>query len=64
MPNIFNFVKEVREELSKVAWPTREQTTRYTILVVFVAVAVGLFLGGLDYLLTVLTAFILENYGK
>lgn len=64
MPNVISFLKEVREELSKVAWPTREQTTRYTVLVVIVAVAVGLFLGGLDYILTSVTAFILEHYGR
>lgn len=64
MPNIISFLKEVREELGKVAWPSREQTIRYTVLVVIVAVVVGLFLGALDYILTSLTAFILEHYGK
>ncbi|OGE29978.1 preprotein translocase subunit SecE [Candidatus Daviesbacteria bacterium RIFCSPHIGHO2_02_FULL_36_13] len=58
--NIVNFLKEVKEELAKVAWPTREQTIRYTILVVIVAVAVGAFLGGLDYILTLFTSFLLE----
>lgn len=61
MPNIFNFIKEVKEELLKVAWPGREQTIRYTILVILVAAAVGLFLGGLDYILTSITAFILKR---
>ena len=64
MPNIIGFLKEVREELVKVAWPSREQTIRYTILVILVAVVVGLFLGGLDYILTALTAFILDQYGQ
>jgi len=64
MPNIFSFLREVQEELLKVNWPSREQTIRYTVLVVIVAVAVGLFLGGLDYVLTALTAFILKNYGR
>lgn len=62
--NITNFLNEVREEILKVAWPTREQTTRYTILVILVAVAVGVFLGGLDYILTKLTALIINNYGR
>lgn len=57
--NVFSFLKEVKEELGKVAWPSREQTIRYTILVIIVAVAVGLFLGGLDYILTALTAVLL-----
>ena len=64
MPNIIGFLNEVKEELGKVAWPGREQTIRYTILVVLVAVVVGLFLGGLDYILTALTAFILNQYGR
>lgn len=61
MPNIFNFLKEVREELKKVAWPTREQTIRYTVLVILVALCVGVFLGGLDYILTWATAYILGD---
>ena len=58
MPNIINFFKEVKEELAKVTWPGREQTIRYTVLVIIVAVAVGAFLRGLDYVLSSLTAFI------
>lgn len=64
MPNILDFLKEVKEELNKVVWPTREQTVRYTVLVIIVAVAVGLFLGGLDYLLTSLTSFLIGQYGR
>lgn len=62
--NIFKFFKEVWEELSKVVWPTKEQTIRYTVLVIIIAVGTGVFLGGLDYVLTAITAFILENYGR
>ncbi len=61
MVNPVSFLKEVREELSKVAWPTREQTIRYTVLVIIVAVGVGIFLGGLDYILTGVTAFLIKN---
>lgn len=63
MDKPITFLKEVREELSKVAWPTREQTLRYTVLVLIVAIAVGLFLGGLDYILTALTAVIIQRFG-
>lgn len=61
MPNLIGFLQEVKDELGKVAWPTREQTIRYTILVIIVAVAVGLFLGALDYILTGITAFLIKN---
>jgi len=58
MSKIINFLKEVKEELDKVVWPSREQTTRYTILVIIVTLVSGLFLGGLDYLLTLFTTFL------
>ena len=64
MNNAFSFINEVREELDKVVWPSREQTIRYTILVIIVAIATGLILGGLDYILTLLTSFLLQNYGR
>lgn len=64
MPNIFSFLKEAREELNKVVWPSREQTIRYTILVIIVTVAVGLLLGGLDFLLTSISDYLVKNYGR
>ncbi len=57
-------MNEAKEELNKVAWPTREQTIRYTVLVILVTVVVGVALGGLDYILTLLTTFLIENYGR
>jgi preprotein translocase subunit SecE len=62
--NILNYFKEVRAELEKVVWPTKEQTIRYSILVIIVAVASGVLLGGLDYILTLGTNFIITNYAK
>lgn len=57
MSNIlFRFFIEAKDEVERIVWPTREQTIRYTVLVIIVAVATGLALGGLDYLLTLLTA--------
>jgi len=57
------FLKEVKEELDKVIWPSREQTIRYSALVIIVAVGVGLFLGGLDYVLTLGTNLLLTKFG-
>lgn len=54
------FLKEVRSELEKVVWPTRDDTIKLTIIVVFVALGVGFFIGGIDYLLTQLTSLILK----
>ena len=46
---VIAFLKETRAELSRVQWLTREQTLRYTWLVIFISVLVAVFLGGLDY---------------
>lgn len=45
---IINFLKEAKLELKKVNWPTREESLRYTAIVVVVSVFVAAFLGGLD----------------
>jgi len=48
-PNaVARYVKEVRSELSKVIWPTREQALNLTLIVLVVMVAMSLFLGGVD----------------
>ncbi|OGI25834.1 MAG: preprotein translocase subunit SecE [Candidatus Moranbacteria bacterium RBG_13_45_13] len=50
MNKITTFVKEARVELRKVNWPTRDQTIKYTGLVIGLSLAVAIFLGALDYL--------------
>ena len=50
MKKIINFVKEAREELKKVSWLTREQTIRYTGVVIAISLTLAIFLGILDLL--------------
>ena len=52
---------EVLSELRRVTWPTREETTRLTIMVIAVATAVGIFLGLVDMAFTRLFDVILGN---
>jgi preprotein translocase subunit SecE len=54
MKKVIDFVKEAKAELIKVNWPTRKQTLNYTILVVAVSLIVAAFLGGLDYLFSII----------
>lgn len=56
-----DFLREVKVELDKVVWPTKIQTIRLTVMVIVVTIVVGFFLGGLDYLLTQLTAWLLQG---
>jgi len=46
------FLVEVRSELKKVVWPTREEMTKLTGLVVGISVFVGFLLGGVDFAFT------------
>jgi preprotein translocase subunit SecE len=41
--------RETESELKKVVWPTRQEWTNLTLIVVVVTVAVGAFLGAVDY---------------
>ncbi len=43
------FLKETRDELKKVVWPTRQEIIRLTFVVIIISLIVGLFLGGLDF---------------
>jgi len=47
---IINFLKEVRRELKKVTWPTRQETIKHTLAVIAISLGVALFLGAADFL--------------
>ncbi len=47
---IVRYFKETRAELRKVSWPTREQATNLTLIVLGVTVAMAIFLGMVDLL--------------
>ncbi len=44
------FLKEVRQELKKVIWPTRKELVTYTIVVLATVIVVTSFVFGLDVL--------------
>ncbi len=45
------YLKESKDELKKVVWPTRQETVRNTLLVIGISLGVALFLGLMDYIL-------------
>lgn len=49
------FLNEVMVELKKTTWPTRKEAWRLTTVVIAVVVAVSIYIGGIDYVLTALT---------
>ena len=56
--SFFVLVKEARTEIRKVVWPTRQETTQTTLIVVAVVLVMALLLWGLDSLLGWLVSLI------
>ncbi len=44
------YIKEVRLELNKVAWPSRHEVITFTIIVLAMVVVFGLYTGALDFI--------------
>ena len=55
------FLKEVRDELQKVVWPTRDEIIRLTGVVILVSLIVGIFLGATDFILTKLVGLLISR---
>ncbi|OOR98967.1 preprotein translocase subunit SecE [Haemophilus paracuniculus] len=52
------FAKESRGELRKIIWPTRQETTQTTLIVVAMCVVVSLVLWGIDSIIVALITFL------
>ena len=55
------FLKEVKSELLKVNWPSREEVIKLTVIVVVISTVIGLYIGGMDILLTKFTSIIFKR---
>lgn len=51
MERAINFLKDVKIELSRVSWPTKDQLIQYTLVVLGMSLAIALFLGAWDWVL-------------
>lgn len=61
MEKVIDFIKDVKIELSKVSWPTREQIIQYTLVVLGLSLFVAVFLGAWDWIFQfVLNRFVLR----
>jgi preprotein translocase subunit SecE len=56
---IVRYLRETRAELSKVTWPTRQEATNLTIIVLITVLVSSLVLGGFDYLFAQLFSLII-----
>lgn len=58
-----NFLGEVRGELDKVTWPTRDEVRGTTIIVLITVFFFGFYLYGLDVVMSYISAFITNLIG-
>ncbi len=49
MTKVFQFFQEVKTELYKVVWPTRQEAIRYTLTVIVFSLVIAAILGAADY---------------
>lgn len=61
MKRIAQFIGEIRLELTKVKWLTRDETVKLTLMVLLTAGILGGFVGGFDYLFTKILSVVLTN---
>ncbi len=47
--SFIDYLKSTKGELKHVNWPTRDQAIGYTTIVIVIAIAVGVYLGLLDF---------------
>jgi len=45
---VVGFLRDVRSELRKITWPTRDELKKATIVIIVFVVALGVFIGLLD----------------
>ncbi len=46
--SIGNFIRETRNEIAKVTWPTRKETIMNTVMIIVMALVTGVFFFGVD----------------
>jgi preprotein translocase subunit SecE len=60
---VVRYLRETLAELKKVAWPTRQEATRLTLIVLATTVAMSAFLGIVDLLSTQLFSALIGSGG-
>ncbi len=47
---MFNFIKETKNQMKHVNWPTRKKTIKYTLVVIIASLILAIILGAFDTL--------------
>lgn len=52
------FLRDVKIELSKVTYPSRDEVVRLTLLVIVMSIIIGAYMGALDYAFTLFLEYV------
>ena len=63
MANPFQFMQQVRSEVSKIVWPTRREVLVTTGMVFVMAVLAAIFFFGVDWIIRFVLETILTSFG-
>ncbi|MFH1896565.1 MAG: preprotein translocase subunit SecE [bacterium] len=58
---IGQYLKESKSELARVSWPKKPEVLRLTAVVIAVTVAIGAYLGLLDYVFSKMVALVVTG---
>ena len=58
--NPFEFIQQVRSEVSKVTWPSQRETLISTVMVMVLSVIAAMFFFAADHLIYIVVKFILS----
>ncbi len=59
--SLISYLKDTRQELKHVTWPTRKQAIQYTIAVILISGITAYLLGFFDYIFSQAVQFLLNR---
>jgi preprotein translocase subunit SecE len=61
--SIMRYLRETRAELAKVSWPTREEGTRLTVIVLITTIIAAIVIFGIDSIFSALIRILVQMTG-
>ncbi|OGF30234.1 preprotein translocase subunit SecE [Candidatus Falkowbacteria bacterium RIFOXYD2_FULL_35_9] len=55
------YLIESKKELKKVTWPTKKETTKYTLIVIGISLFIAVFFGALDFVFSTLVGLVISS---
>jgi preprotein translocase subunit SecE len=57
---LIEYIISSKKELRKVTWPTRKDTTKYTLIVIGMSLAIAAFFGALDFIFSKVLGLVIQ----